>query len=191
MTVAVPTLAARLWPRTAANTLPRAVVLVLVGTLLLALSAHVKVPFWPVPMTMQTFAVLVIGAAYGGALGAATVIAYLLEGLAGLPVFTGSVGPAALMGPTGGYLAGFVVAAAVTGWGAERGLTRESGPALAVFVAADLLIFALGVAWLATLIGLDKAIAGGLMPFLLGDALKVVTATLVTVAATPHLRRRR
>ena len=191
MTAAVPTLAARLWPRTASNTLPRAAVLVLAGSLLLAVSAHVKVPFWPVPMTMQTFVVLMIGAAYGGRLGAATLVAYLIEGAAGLPVFTGSVGPAALLGPTGGYLAGFVVAAALAGWAAERGLMRGPAQTLAIFLACDAAIFVLGVAWLATLLGIDKAIAAGLLPFLLGDALKIILATVVALAATPALRRGR
>jgi biotin transport system substrate-specific component len=184
MTAAVPTLATRLWPRTEANSLPRAAALVLVGTLLLALAAHVKVPFWPVPMTMETFAVLVIGASYGRILAGATLIAFLVEGALGLPVFTGTVGPAAFVGTTGGYLAGFLVAAVAAGWAAERGLMKGPAQALAVFLLCDVVIFVLGVAWLSTLIGLDKAIAGGALPFLLGDALKIVLATAVMLATT-------
>jgi biotin transport system substrate-specific component len=178
------TLAARLWPRTSANILPRAVVLVAIGSLLLALSAHLKVPFWPVPMTMETFVVLVLGAAYGRVLGAATLIAFLAEGAAGLPVFTDTVGPAAFAGPTGGYLIGFALAAALAGWAVERGLMRGAARTLIGFLVCDALIFALGIAWLATLIGFHKAIAAGLTPFLLGDALKIVLATAVTLATS-------
>src|SRR5579871_344920 len=121
--IAASTLAARLWPRTESNSIPRAVVLVLAGSLLLAASAHAKVPFWPVPMTMQTLAVLVLGASYGWRLGGATLVAYSIEGAAGLPVFTGGAGPLYMAGPTGGYLAGFVIASIFAGWCAERGYT--------------------------------------------------------------------
>ena len=188
-TAAIPTLAARIWPRTAANTLPRAIALMLVGSILLSLSAHVKVPFWPVPMTMQTFVVLMIGAAYGWRLAGATLVAYLIEGAAGLPVFTGGVGPLYMAGPTGGYLLGFVVAAGVAGFLAERGALRGPVRALFGFLLADALILALGVAWLSTLIGMDKAIAGGLLPFLAGEALKIVLAMALTIAAAPVARR--
>jgi biotin transport system substrate-specific component len=189
-TVAVPTLAARLWPQTAANSLPRAIALILAGSILLAVSAHVKVPFWPVPMTMQTFIVLMIGAGYGWRLGGATLIAYLIEGAAGLPVFTGGAGPVYMAGPTGGYLAGFVVSAAIAGWLIQNA-ARGAISALLTFLVADAFALALGVAYLATLIGFDKAIAGGLLPFLAGEALKIVLATALTVAATPALRRAR
>ena len=190
-TAAVPTLAARLWPRTAANSIPRALVLILAGSVLLAASAHVKVPFWPVPMTMQTFVVLMIGAGYGWRLGGATLIAYLVEGAAGLPVFTGGAGPLYMMGPTGGYLVGFVLAAALTGWLAERGAMRSLVWAVAAFVLADAIALALGVGWLSSLIGIDKAIAGGLLPFLPAEALKIVLATALTLAtsATPSKKR--
>lgn len=188
MTAAVPTLAARLWPRTQVNSLPRAAALVLAGSILLAASAHVKVPFWPVPMTMQTFMVLMIGGSYGWRLGAATVVAYLVEGVAGLPVFTGGAGPLYLAGPTGGYLIGFVASAMAAGWLAERGLMRNAALAAAAMLAADALILALGVAWLSTLIGLEKAIVGGLMPFLTSEALKVVLAAAL-VTATRSVRR--
>ncbi len=189
-TAAIPTLAARLWPQTAANSLPRAIALILAGSILLAVSAHVKVPFWPVPMTMQTFIVLMIGAAYGWRLGGATLIAYLIEGAAGLPVFTGGAGPLYMAGPTGGYLAGFVVSAAVSGWLIQN-VVRGTISALVAFLIADALALALGVAYLSTLIGFEKAIAGGLMPFLAGEALKIVLATALTVGATPSLRRAR
>ncbi|HEY1721816.1 MAG TPA: biotin transporter BioY [Magnetospirillaceae bacterium] len=183
------TLAARIWPRTAANTLPRALALILAGSILLAVSAHVKVPFWPVPMTMQTFVVLMIGATYGWRLAGTTLVAYLIEGVAGLPVFTGGVGPLYMAGPTGGYLVGFAISAIVAGWLVERGMTRRPVGALLTFLFADALVFVLGVGYLSTLIGMDKAIAGGLLPFLAGEALKIVLATALTVAVSPSLRR--
>jgi len=192
MTAAVvPTLVSRLWPRTVTNSVPRALVLVLAGSVLLAASAHAKVPFWPVPMTMQTLVVLILGASYGWRLGGATLIAYLVEGAAGLPVFTGGAGPVYMMGPTGGYLIGFAVAAGIAGWLAERGFTRTLVLALAAFLVADAAVFALGVGWLSQLIGLNKAIVGGLQPFLPAEALKIVLATALTLAAKPAVSRKR
>ncbi len=188
MTAAAPTLAARIWPRTQTNSLPRALALMLAGSILLAASAHVKVPFWPVPMTMQTFVVLVIGATYGWRLGAATLIAYLAEGAAGLPVFTGGVGPLYMAGPTGGYLVGFIASAVAAGWLAERGMMRNVPMAVLAMLVADALALALGVAWLSNLIGFEKAIAGGLLPFLTGEALKIVLAAAL-LTATRSLRR--
>ncbi len=101
------TLAARLWPVEAGNATTRAIVLIVAGSLLLTLSAKVQVPFWPVPMTMQTFVVLMIGATYGSTLGAATVLVYLVQGALGLPVFAKGGGLAYMTGPTGGYLLGW------------------------------------------------------------------------------------
>jgi len=164
---------------------------VLAGSVLLAASAHAKVPFWPVPMTMQTLVVLILGASYGWRLGGATLIAYLVEGAAGLPVFTGGAGPVYMMGPTGGYLIGFAVAAGIAGWLAERGFTRTLVLALAAFLVADAAVFALGVGWLSQLIGLNKAIVGGLQPFLPAEALKIVLATALTLAAKPAVSRKR
>lgn len=157
--------------------LMRDVALALAGSLLLTLSAKVQVPFYPVPMTMQTLVVLLIGACFGWRLGAATILTYLAEGAAGLSVFTGTpakgIGLAYMVGPTGGYLIGFVAAALVTGFLAERGLTRSVIGALATMLAGAATILAFGFAWLAVLIGAEKALAFGVLPFLLGDALKV------------------
>jgi biotin transport system substrate-specific component len=141
------------------------------------------VPFYPVPMSMQTFAVLVIGAAYGWRLGAATVLLYLAEGAAGLPVFAGTpekgVGLAYMLGPTGGYLVGFVAGAAVTGWLCERGWDRSWALLLAAMLIGHVLIFVFGVAWLASLIGFDKAWAAGVTPFYLATLLKTLLAAAV------------
>lgn len=147
--------------------------LVIAGTVLLAISAKVQVPFWPVPMTMQTFVVLLIGAAYGARLGGITLAAYLVEGAVGLPVFAKGAGLAYLTGPTGGYLAGFLVAAFVVGWLADRGYGRVVATTFTAFVIGEIIIFALGAGWLATYLGTEKAVAAGVMPFLLAEAVKI------------------
>jgi biotin transport system substrate-specific component len=151
--------------------------LVLAGTAVLALAAHVKVPFWPVPMTMQTLVVLLIGAAYGPTLAAATLITYLVEGALGLPVFTSGAGALYMVGPTGGYLVGFLAAATAVGFLFSRGYAKSLPATIAIFLLGDVLVFAFGVAWLGNLIGFEKAIAGGLLPFLPAEALKIALAT--------------
>ena len=154
-------------------------VLVLAGSLLLALSAQFafRIPISPVPVTGQTLAVLLIGMAYGSRLGSATVLAYLVEGGMGLPVFAnGTAGWAVIMGPTGGYLIGFVAAAFALGWLAERGMGRGPISTAVAMAIGTVIIYAAGVSWLGQFIGFDKAIAGGVMPFLYGDALKLIVA---------------
>ncbi|WP_131194975.1 biotin transporter BioY [Lichenihabitans psoromatis] len=158
----------------------RALASIAIGSALLALAAHVAVPFWPVPITLQTLVVLGLGMVLGPSLGVATVLAYLLEGLAGLPVFAHGAGLATLLGPTGGYLIGYVAAAGVAGLAARRGWLTTPVSTLAALAAADAIVFAIGVPWLAALIGWDRAIAVGLVPFLLGEALKLA---LLTAAA--------
>jgi biotin transport system substrate-specific component len=191
-----PTLAATLWPADESHArLVRGVLLMLTGTVLLTLSAKLKVPFWPVPMTMQTFAVLLIGAAYGWRLGAATIALYLAEGAMGLPVFAGTpekgIGLAYMLGPTGGYLVGFVVAAAVAGWLAERGFDRSRATTALAMLAGTALIYLFGFAWLAHLIGFDKAMRFGVLPFLLADALKLLLATFVLPLSWTLIARHR
>jgi len=157
---------------------------VLLGTALLAISAKVQVPFWPVPMTMQTAVVLLIGAAYGSRLGAATVLLYLAEGIAGLPVFAGaSAGPAYMLGPTGGYLVGFVAAAWVTGALAERGWDRSPLLVIIAMTLGHAVLFTTGVAWLAYLVGVEAAIANGLLPFVGATVLKTLLAAALIRAA--------
>ena len=190
MTTPSPTLAAHLWPSASSRVL-RNIALVVLGCALLWVSAKVKVPFWPVPMTLQTFAVMGLGAAYGARLGAFTVIAYLAAGVAGLPVFTNTppdiAGLAYLLGPTGGFLIGFAVAAFIVGYAADRGWDRSVPKLLAAMLVADAVVFALGLAWLPFAVpalgyswGLLEA---GLFPFLLGDLLKVLIAALAVPAA--------
>lgn len=168
------TLAAALWP---GRGLLGSAALVVGASLLLAASAWVKVPMWPVPMTMQTFAVLLIGATCGARLGAAAVAAYLAEAAFGLPVLAGSA-PLLAFGPTTGYLAGFLLAAAAVGVAAERGLTRRALPLLAVLLAGEALIYLPGLAWLhaAFLHSLPATVAAGLLPFLPGEVVKLALA---------------
>ena len=160
----------------------RDALLVLAGTGLLALSAKVQVPFYPVPMTMQTLAVLVIGAAFGWRLGALTILAYLAEGAMGLPVFAGKgAGLGYMMGPTGGYLVGYVALAVIAGWAADRGWDRNPLKLGAALTVGSALVLALGWAWLSTLIGAEKAWLGGVAPFVYGDLIKVA----LVAAAVP------
>ena len=175
-----------MYPNLAATVLPRIeesiwakIVLAIAGSALLAVSAKVQIPFWPVPMTMQTFVVLVIGMAYGARLGAATLGLYLAEGAVGLPVFATGSGLGYLIGPTGGYLAGFVLAANVIGLLASRGWDRSMTKTLAAMVAGTLLIFIPGILWLSTFIGIEKAVAAALTPFLLSEGLKILLAVLI------------
>jgi biotin transport system substrate-specific component len=160
-------------------------VLAAVGVCLLTLSAKMQIPSWPVPMTMQTYVILVIGMAYGTRLGVATVLAYLAAGAAGLPVFAGTpekgVGIAYMAGPTGGYLLGFVVAAWVCGCLAARGWDRGLATSLIAMATGHLLILGLGVAWLATLVGWSSAVELGLAPFIAATVVK----TLLAAATLP------
>lgn len=176
-----PTLAAALWPR---RHIVRNGSLALAGTLLLALSAKLQIPFWPIPMTMQTYVVLVLAMTYGWRLGGATMLLYLAEGALGLPVFAGTpekgIGLAYMMGPTGGYLAGFVLATLAAGKLAERGWDRDWIRTGAAMLLGHALVFAAGVAWLATLVGYENAIALGFTPFVAATLAKVVLG-LVTM----------
>jgi biotin transport system substrate-specific component len=175
------TLMSQVWP---ARTAFRAAVLMVVGSALLALSAKLQVPFYPVPMTMQTLVVLVIGAAYGWRLGGATVALYLIEGLLGLPVFAGTAaGPLYMVGPTGGFLVGFLGGAIVTGYLAERGFDRPLPRVLATMCIGHAVIFACGVAWLSTLMPFEKAWAVGVAPFVAATILKTALAAAIMQAA--------
>ena len=145
-------------------------------SLVIALSAQVAfpLPFTPVPVTLQTLAVLLAGALLGSRRGSIAVLLYLCEGLAGLPVFAGGgAGVAHLLGPTGGFLLGFLAAAYVVGRAAERGWTCGGLPSLAVLLLGNACIYLPGLAWLGAFVGLQHVIALGLLPFLAGDALKI------------------
>lgn len=184
----MPTFMSAIWPARdgAESRMMRALILVVAGSALLAISAHVAIPFYPVPMTLQTGVVLLIGLAYGWKLGFSTVLLYLAEGAVGLPVFTSGAGLAYMAGPTGGYLVGFAVAAVVAGYAFEQA-PNVIGLVVGV-VLAEIAIFALGVGWLATLIGFDAAIANGLAPFVYGDVLKTVTAVVLAIAGRRYVQ---
>jgi biotin transport system substrate-specific component len=178
-----PVLADRV-PRVAARDL----LLVAAGALLTAAAAQVFIPlpFTPVPISGQTFAVLLVAAALGPARGVASMGLYVLLGLVGLPFYAeGASGPAVVLGATGGYLVGFIAAAWVVGRLARRGLDRTvRGTALA-YVAGSLVIYAFGVPWLALAlgVGLGQALVLGVVPFLAGDALKALLAAALLPAA--------
>jgi biotin transport system substrate-specific component len=181
-----------LWPAHGVPRPLRALLLALLGSALLTISAKLEVPFYPVPMTMQTLAVLVLGIAFGARLGAATVLLYLAEGAVGLPVFAGTpelgIGVAYMMGPTGGYLIGFVLSAAITGWLTER---RHDWPALVLAVAAgSIVVFIPGVLWLAQLIGFEQSIAHGLAPFVWGTLLKGAIAVALGMVGAAVVQKR-
>lgn len=183
-----------LWP-SSVHPWIRNVILVLVGTGILTLSAKINVLTQPVPITLQTFAIMAIAAAYGRWLAVATVLAYLAEGFAGLPVFASPVaaGPAYFIGTTGGFLIGFIAIAYVVGWAADRGWDRSPIKLGAAMIVGDAIAFALGflwLAWFATLssgatggIGAASAFEFGIQPFILPDLVKIALAALFIPAA--------
>jgi len=185
MTTLAPTLSNRLLPRTASWL--RDVILILLGALFVAALGQIEIPlpFTPVPITGQTFGVLLVGAALGSKRGAASLVSYLGLGILGLPFFAGGAhGLDTLIGATGGYLIGFVLAAYVIGRLAERGLERSVRTSLIPFLVGTLVIYVCGVTWLAVFLGsFDQALVAGFLPFLIGDAIKLVAASLALPAA--------
>jgi biotin transport system substrate-specific component len=179
------------------------VLLVLVGTALMAISAKVKVPFYPVPMTLQTLCVLLVASTYGMRLGVTTMLAYLAEGMLGLPVFTNTppmiANAAYFLGPTGGFLIAYPIAALIIGYAADRGWGRSVPKLLVAILAGEAVIFGLGFIWLAwfahlssgaTGLGSVAAFTKGVAPFILADALKSVLAAALVPAGWALLDRR-
>ena len=151
------------------------------GSVFIALAARIAIPlpFSPVPITGQTLAVLLVGALLGSRQGAISLLLYLLEGAVGLPVFAGGTGGLVrLLGPTGGYLVGFVAAVFVTGWLAERQWDRRFRSNFLAMLVGNIVIYVFGLPWLACFVGADKALALGLYPFIPGDLVKLVIATM-------------
>jgi biotin transport system substrate-specific component len=185
MTTLAPTLSCRYFPKISSRSRDR--LLILLGSLLVALFARIEIPlpFSPIPITGQTFAVLLVGAALGAKRGAAAMVVYILQGVLGMPVFAGGAsGLGILTGATAGYLAGFVIAAYVVGSIAERGLERSVRTSLIPFAIGMLIIYICGVSWLSIVMGsFPKALAAGLVPFLIGDALKLIAAATALPAA--------
>lgn len=167
------------------DSLARELTLVIGGSLAIAAAAQLKLflPFTPVPVTGQTFAVLLIGALFGARRGAATAMSYLALGVMGMPVFSAAPpGPAALISPTAGYLAGFVAAAWVTGALSERGWDRRPGTTALAMAIGSCVLFACGLLWLGRFTGWSNVLQTGLLPFIPGDLLKIALATVVLPA---------
>jgi biotin transport system substrate-specific component len=159
--------------------------IVVLGAVATALAAQVKIPLEPVPATLQTLAVLMCGALMGARRAALSQAAYLMMGLAGAPVFAKWMsGPAAFMGPTGGYLLAFIPAAALVGWLSERGWTKNLVSSAAALVLGTLVIYALGLLQLSLFIGPSAAFAMGVLPFLGIDTLKVIVGAAASTGVT-------
>lgn len=175
------------------DTLLRKAGLILGGSLFIALAAQVSVPFFPVPLTLSTLAILIVGLTFGSRLGAAAVLAYLAQGAMGLPVFAGGLNGVSLVGPTAGFLYGFVGMAWLAGFAVERGLAR--GPVLTALcgIVISALLYIPGLAWPALALGKSAPDlwAYWMAPFLLGDAVKAVIAAMVVWGGWTALRARR
>lgn len=169
--------------------------LAVAGTLILTLSAKTKVVLGPVDLSMQTLAVMLIGAAFGMRLAVATLLLYLAEGAMGLPVFQSTpekgIGLAYMVGPTGGFLIGFVAMAAIAGWAADRGFDRSPIKLFGAMLAAEAVLMVLGFAWLAVLIGPEKSWQFGVAPFIVPDMIKVALAAAVVPAVWSLLPRKK
>jgi biotin transport system substrate-specific component len=167
--------------------------LAVLGTLLLTLSAKTKVMLGPVDMSLQTLVVMLIAAAFGMRLGVATLLLYMAEGAMGFPVFQSTpekgIGVAYMLGSTGGYLAGFVAMAAIVGWAADRGWDRSIVSFLAATLTAEVVMMAMGYAWLSGLIGADAAWQFGVVPFMVPDLVKVGLAAAFVPAVWTLVRR--
>jgi biotin transport system substrate-specific component len=177
------------------DTATKKVLLVLGGALLIALAAKVSVPMLPVPMTLQTLAVLLAGLTLGARLGAAALVVYLVQGAMGLPVFSPTTAPglAAFAGPTAGFLVGFVAMAWIAGLASDRGWTRGFPGAAATGLFASALLYLPGLAWPALAMGktVPELMSGWMLPFLAGDAVKAVLAALIVTGGWAALRARR
>ena len=174
------TLAKRLWPQTQSAELLRNLALAVFGSLLVAGAAQIKVPMIPVPMTLQTLAVLAVGTAYGARLGAATLALYAIEGAAGIPVFAQmKTGLAVIGGPTGGYIVGFIIAAALVGYLAEKNWDRSFVKMFAASILGALVLYLPGLVWLHQFAnGWLQTFEWGLMPFVIGDLVKAALVAL-------------
>lgn len=203
LTLAVgrPTLADRLFARSLATDL----VLIAAGTALTSIAAQLTIPLWPVPITGQTFAVLVVGSTLGAVRGALSMALYLVLGVAGLPVFAAGGHGSLLTSTSGGFVVGFIFAAALTGWLAQREWDRKVVGTFLSFAAGTVVLYAFGLPWLYTVLGtfpaasltqyfgttnlLQATITGGVLPFLIGDAAKALLAAAILPASWRLIRR--
>jgi len=175
------------------DTLLRKIGLVLTGSLLIALAAQVSVPFFPVPMTLSTLAVLIVGLTFGSRMGATTLLAYLAEGAMGLPVFANGMNGASLVGPTAGFLYGYVGMAWLAGLAVEKGLARGVVSTAICGIVVSALLYIPGLAWPAAVMGktVPELWAYWMAPFLIGDAVKAVIAAMVVYGGWKALEARR
>lgn len=169
--------------------------LAIAGTLVLTLAAKTKVVLGPVDMSLQTLAIFLIAASFGMRLGVATLLLYLAEGAMGFPVFQSTpekgIGVAYMLGTTGGYLAGFVAMAAIVGWAADRFWDRNPLKLFGAMLTAEVVMLALGYAWLATIIGAEKSWQFGVVPFIVPDLIKVALASALVPAVWSLLPKHR
>ncbi|HVY50343.1 MAG TPA: biotin transporter BioY [Devosia sp.] len=187
-------------PKTGTERVLSNIAMVLIGTLLITAAAKINVPTWPVPVTLQSFAVAALAGAFGARIGTLTVIAYLIEGAIGVPVFATGGGLPYLLGPTGGFLLGFAPMAYIIGRAADLGASGRVVLLAIAMLIGDALLFVLGYAWLLVLGSgaswldhtnlLGSAFAKAVQPFLVWDALKMIFASL-TVSGLWSLFRRR
>ena len=168
--------------------------LALAGTALMTLAAKTKVDMVFVNVTMQTFALFAISAAYGSRLAVATMALYLLEGALGMPVFTGTpekgIGLAYMVGPTGGYLLSYLAAAWIVGRAADKGFARNPLALGAAMFAAEIVVLGMGFLWMAYLFGFEKAFTFGVGPFIIADVLKLALAAAIVPAMGSLFKRR-
>lgn len=180
------------WPQSSKGSWVRSITLAFIGTLLLTLCAKIQLPIGPVPITLQTFGVLLIGSLCGWRLAGGTILLYLAEGMMGLPVFAGSVaGPAYFAGPTAGFLLGFVLAALVVGGLSERGWGRNPATMFFALLIGNTVLYLPGLLWLQTFTGWSNLLQVGLTPFLFGDALKLALVTFIIPLAWDFSNRKK
>ena len=183
------TLINSLLPLKGVNTYIKNILLVLFGTLLLTVSSKIQVPFWPVPMTMQTFVVLIIAMAYGWKLSFLTLVAYLIEGALGLPVFAKGGGLLYLIGPTAGYLYGMALATVVIGYFADLGYGKSIIKCIMPLMLGTIIIFICGIGYLSSIIGFEKAIAVGLLPFIPSELFKIALAVFIIPTIWKYIQK--
>ncbi|MCB9993365.1 MAG: biotin transporter BioY [Hyphomicrobiaceae bacterium] len=175
--------------------------LIMLGTALLALSAQFKVPTWPVPVTLQTLAVAFLAATFGARIGVATVLLYLAEGLAGMPVFASGGGPLYLFGPTGGFLIAYIPMALVIGMAADRGASSSFLKLFGAMLIGELFVFGFGYLWLLALAGnatwvdqarpVASAFEKAVQPFVIWDVVKMALAAIMVTGTYTYLESRK
>ncbi|MCB1516435.1 MAG: biotin transporter BioY [Hyphomicrobiaceae bacterium] len=195
------TLLGRAQPKSGTARIAWNVALIVLGSLLLALSAQIKVPTWPVPVTLQTLAVAFVAAAFGARIGVATVVLYLAEGLAGLPVFASGGGPLYLFGPTGGFLIAYIPMAFVIGAAADRSASSSFPKLFGAMLIGEAFVFGLGFFWLLALAGeaswidqtrpIASAFEKAVQPFVIWDAVKMALAAIMVTGSFALLETRK